>query len=415
MQLVGNESCIGDKQTITHFGVKTHKNLYKKCTTVSNAKRCIKEASRHGKMKRNEVREVIENLDEESENLINLMKEHKVEIGPYHLTEIVEGHKHKHRKIAKPPFKYDQMEQYVLLSVYKPIVMHSIYPFAHGSLPGRGPLQSMKVIEDWIQHDPKNTRYCAEGDIHHCYPSVDQDILSDMNHQRIKDDEFMEELDKCIYASPKGLAPGSPTSVYLIHFMFTPMDYFISSLPGVAHYLRHMDNIYLFGSNKKKLRKAMEMVKSYVEKNYHMELNHNYQTYPLDYIGKDGEHHGRPLDAVGYIFFRDHTVLRKATMLKATRKATTLSKKDKINYYDSNQMLSRLGFFKHCKMHNVFDKRISPYINVKALKHKVSQHSKKEARKEKANGIQEGKGLCEAGTGGNWQDHCISEKECFSG
>lgn len=357
--------------------MKTEKNLYRKIVTVDNIKQCTKEASRHGKMKRSEVREVVENIDQESENLYGLMKAHKVMIGPYRMTEITEGYKHKHRKIAKPPFKYDQMEQYVLLSAFKEIVMRSLYQYAHGSLPGRGPLQSKQAIEKWIQKDQKGTKYCGEADIHHCYPSVDQKLLSGMVHRKIKDEDFMIEMDKCIYASPEGLAPGSPTSVYLIHFMFTPMDYFIAGLDGVKHYIRHMDNIYIFGPNKKKLHRAMDKIKAYVEENLHLELNHNYQVYPLDYIDRKGKHRGRALDAVGYIFFRDHTVLRKATMLKATRKARKLKAKEKINWYESGQMLSRLGFFRHCDVHNVFDDYIRPNVTVKDLKRKVSKHERR--------------------------------------
>ena len=40
-------------------------------------------------------------------------------------------------------------------------------------------------------------------------------------------------------------------------------------------------------------------------------------------------------------------------------------------------MMSELGLFRHCDVHDVFVNKIKPYANVKQLKHIVSKHDKK--------------------------------------
>ena len=49
--------------------MKTFKKLFDKALDFNNMKQSIIEGSRHGKMKRQEVREVIENIDEEVSKL----------------------------------------------------------------------------------------------------------------------------------------------------------------------------------------------------------------------------------------------------------------------------------------------------------------------------------------------------------
>lgn len=359
----------------------TYKNIFKPAIEVGNIKQCILDNSKNGKMKREYVRRVVENVDEEAKIVHENMKNHTTVIEKYELVGITEGLKRKKRKIAKPKYKYDQIIQYVLISQLKPIVMHSLYEYAHGSLEGRGPLQSAQAISRWIKNDPKGTRYCLQMDVHHCYPSVDQEILIQRYHEKIKDEDFNIENDKVIRASPEGLAPGAPTSIWHIHFLFTPFDHWLSEQDGVAHNLRHMDDIVVFGPSKKKLHKVERDVIEYMKREYNMEINNNHQVFPIEWTDKKGKKHGRPLDVCGYLFYRDRTIMRKNHLIKTTRKATKIAKNEKISFYESGQMLSHLGWFKHADVYNVYLERIKPKVKIKTLKHIVSKHSRKENEK----------------------------------
>lgn len=332
-------------------------------------------------MKKACVRKVVENIDKEAEIVRDMMLRHDTGFETYELHTIREGIKRKRREIAKPRFKYDQMIQHVLISQIRPIVLHSLYEYAHGSLEKRGPLQSAQVISKWIRNDPKGTRYCLQMDVHHCYPSVDQDILIRRWHEKVKDADFNIENDKVIRASPLGLAPGSPTSVWHIHFLFTPFDHWLAEQDGVAHYLRHMDDLVIFGPNKKKLHKVERDVIEYMRREYNMEINHGHQVFPIEWEDRQGKKHGKPLDVCGYLFYGNRTILRESHMLKTTRKANKIAKKERKTFYDGQQMLSHLGWFEHADMYGVYAERIKPKVNVKQLKRMVSKHARKENEK----------------------------------
>lgn len=388
--------------------MRTYNNIFGPAIEVQNIKACILEASKNGKMKKRCVREVIENIDEESEKVHDIMKNHSTVFKTYELCEIREGIKRKRREIAKPHFKYDQMIQHVLISQIRPIVMKSLYEYAHGSLKNCGPLQTAQAISKWLRKDPKGTRYCLQMDVHHCYPSVDQDILIERWHQKVKDADFNIENDKVIRASPFGLAPGSPTSVWHIHFLFTPFDHWLSQQDGVEYSIRHMDDIIAFGPNKKKLHKVERDSIEYMKREYNMEINHNHQVFPIEWKDRKGEIHGRPLDVCGYLFYRDKTIMRKSHMIRTTRKAAKMDKKERITFYDAEQLLSHLGWYEHADMYDSYLKYIKPKANVKQLKRMVSKHSRKENER---NEMENRNRLQRAAGGGGRENDGLPQKE----
>lgn len=386
----------------------TYNNLYAPAIELENIKKCITEAAKNGKLKKDCVRKVIENIDKETATVREMMINHNTGFETYELYAIREGIKRKKREIAKPRFKYDQMIQHVLISQIKPIVLHSLYEYAHGSLEKRGPLQSAEAISKWIHNDPKGTRYCLQMDVHHCYPSVDQDILISRWHEKVKDADFNIENDKVIRASPLGLAPGSPASVWHIHFLLTPFDHWVTEQDGVAHYLRHMDDLVIFGPNKKKLHKVERDIIEYMKREYNMEINHSHQVFPIEWVDKREKKHGKPLDVCGYLFYRDRTILRESHMLKTTRKANKIAKKERITFYDAQQMLSHLGWFEHADMYNSYTEQIKPKVNVKQLKRMVSKHARKENKKRE---MENSKRVHEPAGGGSRKDDRVSQEK----
>ena len=169
-----------------------------------------------------------------------------------------------------------------------------------------------------------------------------------------------------------------------------------------------MDDIVIFGSNKKKLHKVERDVIEYMRREYNMEINHNHQVFPIEWEDKRGKKHGRPLDVCGYLFYRDRTILRESHMLKTTRKANKIAKKEKITFYDSQQMLSHLGWFEHADMYDAYLERIKPKVNVRQMKHIVSKHARKENKKRE---VENSNGVRKASGGGGRKDDCISPQK----
>lgn len=69
----------------------------------------------------------------------------------------------------------------------------------------------------------------------------------------------------------------------------------------------------------------------------------NWQVFPLKV---------RPLDYVGYRFYRDYTTMRRKNFLRFTRQCRKVRKKierhQRVAYRTASGLLSRIGQLKHC-------------------------------------------------------------------
>ena len=357
--------------------MRTYKKLYDKQKDKGLIRTAIRDAAAH-KHKRRDVAKVLANEDQYIEKVLQMWSDHAYVPSPYVGHRTRDGSKNKEREIAKPKFCYDQIIAHMIIGQLKPIVMHSLYHHVYGSLEGRGQLQVKRTIEKWIRNDQKGTKYIGQGDVRHFYPSVDQDILSEKLHKKIKDADFLIECDKFVYHADTGLALGDPTSVWYGHFYLTDFDHFVVSLDGVDHYLRLMDDFIITGPNKKKLHAAMDRIREYMAKELHLRLKYNHQVFRMDWIDKDGEHRGRFLDINGYRFYRDRTILRKNVMIHATRKAARISRKECATVHDARQILSHLARFKTCNVYNVYENYMKGIIKPQQLRKTISTYDRKE-------------------------------------
>lgn len=361
--------------------MKTHKNLFSDMVLRSTVKRAIRKAA-EGKMDRRDVKEVMEHEDDYIDAVIEMLVSHSYVPAPYKKRDISEGSRHKHRTIEIPEFIYDQLIQNCLITQLEKVVLPHMYEHAHGSLKGRGQSQTAKLIRKWIKRDKRGTRYCLQMDIHHCYPSIDKELLIAKYHEKIKDDDFNIENDKVIRAGEHGLAIGSPTSFWHLHFLLTPIDHWIVTLDGVKHYVRHADDMIIFGSNKRKLHRVEWAVIERVREELHLEINYSHQVFPLEYVGKDGRKHGRPLDVCGFLFYRDRTILRESRMLGVTRKAARIGKKDKPTIKDARQMISQMGWLDHSDTYDMYLEYVKPKVSKRKMRKIISKYDRRK------NGIQ---------------------------
>lgn len=122
------------------------------------------------------------------------------------------------------------------------------------------------------------------------------------------------------------------------------------------------------------------LIAEYLQNKLGLELKGNWQVFRFDYAYK-GKRCGRPLDFMGFIFYRDKTILRKSIMVRAGRKARAIAKKKrkgkKVTWYDASQMLARLAWYKRTDCYGNYLKHIKPYIDIRALKRKISAHDKR--------------------------------------
>lgn len=146
----------------------------------------------------------------------------------------------------------------------------------------------------------------------------------------------------------------------------------------VKHYIRYMDDMVIFGNNKKELHKARLQIEKFITEELGLQIKKNWQVFRFDYVDRKGKRRGRPLDFMGFKFYRDRTTIRKSILQGIRGKVNRVKRKEKITWVDAGSLLSRLGWIWHSDTYAYYERYIKPYVKVKVLKTLVSKHARKE-------------------------------------
>lgn len=296
--------------------------------------------------------------------------------------EIYDGISRKKRTIIVPTFE-ELIVQHCVVEAMRPLLMHGMYEHSYASIPGRGAHKGKKMIRKWIDHDGKNCKYVLKMDIRHFFPSIPHDRLKERLKQTIHDEKFLSILFEIIDMTDVGLPLGFFTSQWLSNWYLQRLDHYIKEDLGAFHYIRYMDDMVIFGPNKKELHKMRKQIESYLHDVLGLEMKDNWQIFRFDYI-KKGKHYGRDLDFMGFRFFRNKTILRRSIWYKCCRKARRISKKIKTSVYEIRQMLSYLGWIKASDVYHAYLIYIKPFIDFHNFKKIIGRS---ERRKKNEMGI----------------------------
>ena len=146
----------------------------------------------------------------------------------------------------------------------------------------------------------------------------------------------------------------------------------------MKYYVRYVDNMILFGANKKELHKNVKLIEKYLE-TMELRLKENWQVYKMAYMKKtkDGfKEVGRPLDFMGFVFRRNRITIRRSIYYRIMRTARKIGKKEKPSIYDCRKMLSYMGWITHTDTYNSYLTYVKPNINIKRMKRYVSKKDK---------------------------------------
>lgn len=370
--------------------MKSYNHLFEKLVDYDNIYRAIMRASK-GKKNRPDVKKVLLRINKYIYRLQDLLNGRKLKIRKHNAVLINDGIHLKKRLIVKPDFVWEQILHHAIVQVLAPIFMKSMYKWSCGSLPKRGGLYGKRYLSKYIRENQSKIKYTAKADIKHFFPSINTDILKERLKKKIHDKRFLEVLfvvidsNIAIYEGEDvymGLPIGYYISQWLANWFLTEMDYKIKQELKIKCYVRYVDDFVMLHQNKKNLHKALVFLQQYLSI-LRLKIKGNYQVYRFIYE-KNNREYGRVIDFMGFKFYRNRVVLRKSIMLKATRKAKRMKNKA-LNWYESTQIISYLGWFKHTNTFKVYEKYIQPYINVGECKKVVSLHQyrkNKEAKNE---------------------------------
>ena len=332
--------------------------LYERMLDKEVIRSCIITGSR-GKRKRQDVKEVLSDVDGYTEKAYKLLEtETYVPTVPRKI-RIFDNSCRKERDIKVVPYYPDGIIQQLAVYAMKDVLMRGMYRWSCASIPGRGNSCAANYVKKHLKEDPKGTKYCGKFDIHH----ISKQKMMDALRRKIKDEKFLNLVEMIIRSDPDpGISIGFYLNQWLANFFLEPLDHFICTLKGVKYYVRNMDDIVILGGNKKKLHRAREHISRYLETMLGLKLKDNWQIFKTD---------SRGIDFVGFRFFHGHTILRRRNFQKLRRNARTarrfLETHRKITPHVAAGLLSRAGQLRHCNGQNIFDKYIKP-IGINRLK-----------------------------------------------
>lgn len=376
--------------------MKTYKYLFKQMLLPEIIAKCALDAA-VGKLHRRSVMKALVNFDRTYELVVSCAKNPNYRPCEDNTHEIIDGTNNKKREIEKPMFCPEQIMHHMLIEPFKPVLTNGLYEHVYGCLPptvrsgkdGRrivrnyGLHVAIRQLKKWVQTGKKI--YVAETDIHHAYASVHIATLVKKMRRVIKDDEWLRLACRFLHYNPDepgshkfcGLILGHYTSPWFFNFYLKDFDHFAASLPEIK-YLRFADNIFLVGSNKRKVHKALDAIRAYLRNGLSLELNSCTQVYRFEYQDRYGRVRGRAVNALGAVIHYNRVTLRKSILMRMRRKSMRIAKKkENITWHDGASMLSRLSWIRHTDTHTYYMKNIKPNINTRQLKRLVRTHSRR--------------------------------------
>lgn len=355
--------------------MKSYNHLYENCISESNRRLALVNA-KHSKRFRKIMKHRHMSDDAAVEQSFDwIVRYENAEHVPVY---IYDGITRKERTIIVPTME-ELLVQHCVVNALKPMFCKGMYEHTYASLPGRGAHKGKQVIEKWLRTDLKNCKYVLKMDIRHFFDSVPHDRLKAKLRKTIHDEKMLDLLFRIIDVTDIGIPLGFYTSQWLSNWYLQGLDHYIKEQLRAVHYMRYMDDMVIFGSNKKVLHRTRQAISDYLENELGLELKANWQVFRFSYIDRESKEKGRDLDFMGFRFYRNRTILRKSIMYKATRKALKISKKEKPTILDARQMLSYLGWIDCTDTYQMYRKRIKPHVNFQQLKRKVSGYDKRDS------------------------------------
>ena len=339
-------------------------HLYEKMCDLELIKYAIHKAAQ-GKTQKHYIKRILDNIDDYARKIQDMLVNDAVELSENHQIEIYDRSCSKTRIITVPKFFPDQIIHWVLMLVIEPIIRKGMYRYSCGSVPCRGGMEAKKFVERALK-DGK-VRYVAKLDISKFFNSVKPRFLLPMFERKIKDKRVIGLIGKVLENGGDCLPIGYYTSQWFSNFFLEGFDHFVKEELGIRHYVRYVDDMVLLDTNKRKLRKAIVRMEQYLN-GIGLHLKENSQVWKVN---------SRPIDFVGFRFYKEKVTLRKKIFFRLCRRVRNIKKAGYITVSQARGLLSLLGWLTHINGWRFYREKIYPYAPKWKLKKIVSNFAKK--------------------------------------
>lgn len=216
----------------------------------------------------------------------------------------------KERTISRLPYYPDRILHHAIMTVLEPYFVNMFIRDTYSCIKGRGIHDGATRLRHALCEDRVGTKYCLKIDVRKFYPSIDNTILKNLIRRKFKDKRLLSLLDEII-DSTKGLPIGNYLSQYFSNFYLTYFDHWMKEVVGVRYYFRYCDDIVMLSGSKDYLHELLVKIDQYFHENLNLTIKPNHQVFPVE---------ARGIDFLGYVFYHDHTRLRKNIKKSFARK-----------------------------------------------------------------------------------------------
>lgn len=292
-----------------------------------------------------------------AEELYQELEEKRIKLAPISYSNRVDGSSGKVRRIGVSSMK-QQCYDYIVTNACMKMFLAKIGHYQCASLRDKGQLFGKNSIETWIRTNSQKCKWIFKADVKHFYNSVNHDMLKNLLKRDIKNDTILYLLYYLIDTYELGLCIGSYLCQYLANYVMSYAYHYVSEMIYterrgkkinlVNHVLFYMDDIILFSSSKKNLKRATQLFESYLNNKLLLELKPTYQLFKLD---------SRPIDMMGYKIYTYKTTVRKTIFKRANKMFRRIKRNNyKFNLKTAYQVVSYWGYFKHSFSKKYIDK-----------------------------------------------------------
>ena len=323
----------------------TTRTLFDSIVDIDNLRIAHHQASR-GKRWYPEVKMVNEDPDYYLYMIRDLLINHKYKTSEYRVFEKKENDKV--RKIYSLPYFPDRIVQWAIIRVIGPILENHFIYDTYSSIKGKGPLLCANRVYKALHYHSEETKACLQTDIHHFYPSINQEILKEKYKRLFKDPNLLILLFDIIDSLPvdEGVPIGNYLSQYSGNLYLTDFDHYIKEQTDVKYYYRYMDDMVFLHDDFYYLKDLLGKIKTMLKESCKLNIKDKYQLfYTCD----------RGVDFCGYVINHEYIKIRNRTRNRYIDKCK-LYKDEQMTEHNRESFNSYNGFLEHANTYNLQNK-----------------------------------------------------------
>lgn len=202
--------------------------------------------------RRARAKRFLERFDVEAPALLEAVSSGTWTPDPMVAHDILEHGKMRHIEI--PSFRDSIVQRVLLFGRTEKHILNNTWPHAFSSVKGRGPLKAAKHVKRLIASG--RAKWCLYFDVRKYYEHIDLDVAFRDLKDIIKDPVALTLFRRVLRMGERGLAIGNTASHIIANLYMTPVAQALRNLRGVSDVVTYMDNVFVFGGNKRLLHAA---------------------------------------------------------------------------------------------------------------------------------------------------------------